>query len=176
MSIILYFLLLLVSLIIIPIFIVMFIKNVTFFNAVDIIFNTLDSWNKKANEAITFDVLIGFNGFGFDFYEIEQRFENFHNYWEIYSLIHVDNTSNDFIVYTFKVFNLTKKNMSKNILLYHVQNIAEAALILHFREHNILMATDKFVAVAMRGNILKIAIAKNCKGFEYIQKNRLHLN
>ncbi len=174
---ILYLLLLvLVSIIIIPIFIVMFIKNVTFLDAIDIICKKIDDMNKKVIAETPFDVFIGFNGFGFNFYEIEQKFEDLHRYWDLYALLQVDNINPNYIVYVFKVFNIKNEHISRTNLLYRVQNLAENALILHFREHNIVNSADGFVAVDIRANVLKIAIAKNCSGLKDIQRFQRHLH
>lgn len=171
-----FFLILLVSLIIIPILAVMIINNVTFFDAIDVICKKFEDWNTKAIEETPFDVLIGFNGFGFNFYEIEQKFEELHRYWDLYALLQVDNINPNYTVYVFKVFNIKNEHISKNNLLYRVQNLAENALILHFREHNIVNSAEGFIAVDIRGNVLKIAIAKNCKGLSDIQRFQRHLH
>lgn len=154
----------------------MIINNVTFFDAIDVICKKFEDWNTKAIVETPFDVFIGFNGFGFNFYEIEHIFEELHRYWDLYALLQVDNINPNYIVYVFKVFNIKNEHISRANLLYRVQNLAENALILHFREHNIVNSADGFVAVDIRANVLKIAIAKNCKGFNDIQRFQRHLH
>lgn len=147
-------------------------NHVTVSEAIDIIFDWLDSRNKKAVEIKGHDVFIGWNGYSFIDYIIEDKFKNLLKYWRIVYSIDVINTNTNYIIYKFKVDDIINPNIGRKHLLHRARSVSEQALTQHFHENGKFISVDDFIAVILRGDVLNIIIAKNNAGFEDIKKFR----
>ena len=158
--------------IIITILVVKWVNHVTVSEAIDIIFDQLDSVNQKAIAIIEYDVFIGWNGYSFIYYIIEDKFKNFLKYWKIMYVMDVINTNTNYIIYIFKVDDLINPNIGRKHLLHRARSVSEQALTEHFHENGIFIPVDDFVAVIWQGDIVNVIIAKNKAGFEDIKRFR----
>lgn len=165
-----------VAVITLPVLVVKLVKHVTVSEAIDIIFDWLDSRNKKAVEIKGYDVFIGWNGYSFIDYIIEDKFKNLLKYWRIVYSIDVINTNTNYIIYKFKVDDFINPNIGRKNLLHRARSVSEQALTQHFHENGKFISADDFVAVVLKGDVLNVIIAKNNAGFEDIKKFRKQLH
>ena len=161
----------LIAFLFLPVFVVKTVKQVSWIEAVDLIFAKLDKMNQNYLDRISYDVFIGYNGAIFVDYIIDERFHNLKKYWKLVKFVNVLNFDN-YIVYKFKVHDSVNPCLSLRHMVRMAQSVGEEALITHFHENGIYISVDNFVATILQADVLNVIIAKNNAGFENIKQFR----
>lgn len=141
---------------------------------VDFVKKTFKEFFSSENVAVNsnFPVSIGWNGYTIREDIVNNAFEKLEKYWEFVNFEFVITSNPNVLIYQFRVYNQIDKNLSKKNLLIKVRRTAEQALTKHFQSQNIFVSVDKFVAVALSQDILRVAFATNNEGFALVSQLR----
>ena len=126
-------------------------------------------------ESVDYPIYIGYNGVIIRADLVNNAFCKLERYFETvyFDCVYFENsTYPNIVVYQFRAYNQLNNDISKTRLLSLIQNVAEEVLTLHFREMGCYIPVDNFIAVSLSNDLLRIAIAKNPKGFAEIYQLR----
>lgn len=171
-------LLIIVTLYILCLVIVKYATGSDYANAKRIISNfsskIFDSTHGNCN-SVDYPIYIGYNGVIIRADLVNNAFCKLERYFETvyFDCVYFENsTYPNIVVYQFRAYNQLNNDISKTRLLSLIQNVAEEVLTLHFREMGCYIPVDNFIAVSLSNDLLRIAIAKNPKGFAEIYQLR----
>lgn len=141
---------------------------------IDLIFNKIESaldafekwWQNRNASVVIYPVLIGFDGYFFDYMYINECFHPLGAIWHNYVLdaVHVDN---DYICYRFRVFDPISK-IDRYRLTKRAEQVAKQVLISEMRQHGIYFEVDNLVACNLEIERLDVYYARTPKGVQIL--------
>lgn len=141
---------------------------------IELVFDKIESaldafekwWQNRNASVVIYPVLIGFDGYFFDYMYINDVFYPLDTIWHhyVFDTVHVDN---DYICYRFRVFDPISK-IDRYRLTKRAEQVAKQVLISEMRQHGFYFEVDDLVACNLEIERLDVYYARTPKGVQML--------